>query len=252
MVLHLLSTPGNASSLVVEGSRSVADSAWTILYRVAAIAAVLVAAVIPIQTVIYLMSPPPDTVIEWFHLYDRNPLHALIDMDLFYMVDNVLTALVVLALFVALYRANRSLMAIGAALGLLGIAVFFASNPAFAMLSLSQDYARATTAAEQSLYLAAGEATMATWQGSSYLVSYELGAAATLIIALVMLRGSVFSRLTAYTGIATGALMLWPPVGTIGIVVSLLSLLPLFVWYLLIARQLFARTRDGARKDFAR
>jgi hypothetical protein len=251
MVLHVLTSPEEASSFVVDPPRPVADSAWRSLYRVAAGAAVLVAAVIPIQTVIYLMSPPPDTVTEWFNLFERNPLHALVDMDLFYMVDNVLAALVILALLVALFRASPSLVAIGATLGLLGIAVFFASNPAFSMLSLSQDYAAATTAAERSMYLAAGEATMATWQGSAYLVSYELGALATLIISLVMLRSTVFSRLTAYMGIATGVLMLWPPVSTIGIVVSLLSLLPLFVWYLLIARQLFVRGHDDTRKEIA-
>jgi hypothetical protein len=251
MVLHVLTSPGEASAFVRNRSQPAADSAWRSLYRVAAGAAVLVAAVIPIQTVIYLMSPPPDTVTEWFNLYERNPLHALVDMDLLYMVDNVLAALVILALLAALFRASPSLVAIGATLGLLGIAVFFASNPAFSMLSLSQDYAAATTAAERSMYLAAGEATMATWQGSAYLVSYVLGGVATLIISLVMLRTTVFSRLTAFFGIATGVLMLWPPVTTIGIVVSLLSLLPLFVWYLLIAQQFLIRANARTRKELA-
>ncbi|HET8521612.1 MAG TPA: hypothetical protein VFL82_00165 [Thermomicrobiales bacterium] len=250
MVLHLLTAPRSAPPLIQERPGIVAGSPWRTLYRVAAGAALLVAAVIPIQTVIYLLSPPPDTVIEWFNLYDRNPLHALVDMDLLYMVDNAFAALVIIALAVVLFRASPSLTAIGATFGLLGIAVFFASNPAFAMLSLSRDYASAATAAERTMYLAAGEATMATWQGSSYLVSYELGAIATVILSLVMLRSSVFSRITAYIGIATGVLMLWPPVNTAGIVVSLLSLLPLLIWYVLIARRFLATSTGSPQTEW--
>jgi hypothetical protein len=46
-----------------------------------------------------------------------------------------------LALYAALRRANKSYMAIAMTLGFVGIAVYFASNTAFSMLSLSDQYA---------------------------------------------------------------------------------------------------------------
>ena len=83
-------------------------------------------------------------------------------------------------------------------------------------------------------------------------MNYILGAVATLIMSVVMLRSTIFSKATAYLGIATGVLMIVPPtVGTIGVYISLLSLLPLVIWYILVARRLLQLAR-GASKDEAK
>jgi hypothetical protein len=42
------------------------------------------------------------------------------------------------------------------------------------MLSLSEEYAAATTDAERDLYLAAGQAMLATFEGTAFQVSYVL------------------------------------------------------------------------------
>ncbi len=80
---------------------------------------------------------------------------------------------------------------------------------------------------------------LATWQGSAFDVSYVLSAPAVLIVSAVMLRSHLFSKVTGYVGLSAGVLMLVPPTaGMIGVVFSLLSLVPLVVWLILIARRL--------------
>jgi hypothetical protein len=55
-----------------------------------------------------------------------------------------------------------------------------------------------------------------------------------------MLQSNVFSKATAYVGIVMGVLMLVPPtVGTIGLLLSLISLIPTLIWLIPIARRLF-------------
>jgi hypothetical protein len=130
-------------------------------------------------------------------------------------------------------------MAIGLALGLIAATVYLTSNPSFSMLLLSQQYAGATSEAQRSLLLAAGQTMLAMWQGTAYDVGYFLSGIAGLIVALVMLRGNIFSKTTAYLGVATNGLALVPPtVGGIGIVLSLISLIPLIGWDVLVWRRL--------------
>ncbi len=80
---------------------------------------------------------------------------------------------------------------------------------------------------------------------------YVLGGAALLIISTVMLRSTIFSKVTAYVGLVLSVTMLVPPtVGTIGLVFSLGSLVPLEIWLILIARRLF-RLGQGVSKEEA-
>jgi hypothetical protein len=63
-----------------------------------------------------------------------------------------------------------------------------------------------------------------------------------VIIAAVMLRSGVFNKTTASVGILMGVMMLvppLPPVGTIGLVLSYIVIVPSAIWNILIARRLF-------------
>jgi hypothetical protein len=96
-----------------------ADSAWNSLYRVGGVAALIMAVCIPIQFALFLIWPPPGTVIGWFTLFKGNALLGLLDMDLLLVLDQVLLGLILLALYVALRRVSQSFMAIALILGLL-------------------------------------------------------------------------------------------------------------------------------------
>ena len=71
------------------------------------------------------------------------------------------------------------------------------------MISLSQKYAAATTEATRTQFLAAGEAILATdiWHGTGAIMGGILLQSSAVLISVVMLRSSVFSRTTAYLGI---------------------------------------------------
>ena len=97
--------------------------------------------------------------------------------------------------------------------------------------------------------LAAGQALMATSIGTGFNVGYVFGAASTLLISAVMLRSGVFSKVTAYVGLAMGALMVIPAtVGTLGLMLSLFSLIPTVVWLIMVGRRLFQLGRRARRK----
>jgi hypothetical protein len=234
---------GRAES--IRAGERTAFSEWGSLYRVGGWAALAVLALVPIQMVVFFVWPPPISVIGWFELLQANALIGLLDMDLLMIVDYGLLALFFLGLYVALRRTSPSFAAIALTAELLAVAAYFASTTPFEMLTLSGQYAAAVTDAERLAAVAAGQATYAVWQGTAFDVSYILSAAAALIASVLMLRSSVFGRATAYAGILMGVAGLVPPtVGGVGLVMSLVSLIPMWIWLFLAGRKLLQLARS--------
>jgi hypothetical protein len=215
------------------------ESVWTPLYRIGAVAALIVVLFYVIQIIVFVVSPPPSTVIGYFTLFHKNALLGLLDLDLLSIVDYALFVPLFLALYMALRRVSPSFMVIATALALIGIATYFASNTAFEMLSLSNQYAAATTDAQRSLLVASGQAILAIYQGTAFNMSYVLLAVAPLIISVVMLWSTTFGKVTAYVGIVANVLAVGLFVPAIGVFLSLVSVVALLIWYILIAIKLF-------------
>jgi len=157
-------------------------------------------------------------------------------------------ALAYLALYVVLRRANATRMAIAVTFALLGVGIFLATNNPFSMLSLSNQHAAATTDVQRSTLLAAGQALLAN-TGQRAVGGFNTGlflvSIAGLIVSLVMLQCSTFSRLTAYAGILAFTLSLadyFRQALTTSPIVALLVILPgalfLAMWYALVGRRL--------------
>jgi hypothetical protein len=193
---------------------------------------------------------PPATASGWFDLFHANRLAALTNLNLFDLFEYTLLGLVFLALWAALRGASPSAMLVATTAGLVGIAVYFASNQSLAMLALSERYAAAASDAQRSAYLAAGEALLAAnnpaslVQGAGVFISLFLVLLAGLIISAVMLRSAAFGKATASFG------MLANGIGLCYFVT--LAFLPAIywlphpisapfrvVWYFLIALKLF-------------
>lgn len=238
-----------ASQWPLVGARvETADATWTWLYRIAGAAALISVGLLPVAIVVYAFNPPPSTVADWFAQFQANWLVGLIDLDLVMLIDSVLMIPIFLAFYVALRRSNESFMALGTTVGLVGVVVYITTNPSFSMLSLSQQYVAATTDAQRAMLLAAGQALLTTWQGTAFSVSYVFGGLAGLMIAIVMLRSTVFGRAPAYVGVVLNALLLVPPtVGSVGVVLAFLSLVPLAIWQILIARRLLQLGQGATR-----
>jgi hypothetical protein len=113
------------------------------------------------EVIVFALSPQPGAVGEWFELLQRNRLIGLLGLWVLEVPLYLMYALVFLALFVALRPAGRSAITVSLAFAFLGIGVFLATNNPFSMLSLSDQQAVATSEAERSALLAAGQAALA-------------------------------------------------------------------------------------------
>ncbi len=211
---------------------------WKPLYKIAGFAAIVMLMIIPTQIAVFTMFPIPDSIENWFSLYHSNWLLGLIHQDALYIINNILVALMYLAFYVALRPRNESMMTVALLLGLLGISAYLASNKSFELLNISNRYAAASTDAQKSMLLAAGQALLAGWQGTAFLVYYVLNGIALIMISCVMLKSTVFSRKTAVIGLISGVLMMVPSTaGTLGLWFSLASLIPWYVFSILCAKR---------------
>ncbi len=182
-----------------------ADGRWQGLYKAGGVAAPVIAVLLACEIAVFGVWPQPTTAIGYFKLFQSNWLIGLLDLDLLGMVAYALFVPVILALYFVLRRISEGLMAVATALFFVGISAFFATNTAFSLLSLSQQYTAAATETQRSLFLAAGEAMLTTFNVGAFQVSYAIVSAAWLMIATVMLRSSIFGKATACSGILAGA-----------------------------------------------
>jgi Domain of unknown function (DUF4386) len=157
------------------------------------------------ESVVYAVLPNRSTPIEFLALFRDNWLIGLLSFDLLGMISYLLFIPMILSLYVVLRRTNESIMIVGTVLFLVGIAVFFSTNTAFPMLSLSSQYEAAGTEAERAILLAACQTMITLFKVNAFMVSYVIVSAAWLLIAAVMLQSKLFSRLAAVAGIIAGA-----------------------------------------------
>jgi len=226
-----------------------APRAYDRLYRLGGAAAWMVAFLTVAEVVAFAFFPQPSTIRGWFDLFQTNPVLGLLDFWGLEVLMYAMFILVFLALYVALREDDKSGMAVALTLALLGIAVFFATNNPFSMLSLSRQFAAATTDARRAVLLGAGEALLAnTGQRAvgGFNTGFFLVSAAGLIVASVMRGAPSFRRRTAYLGLLAFGLSLADYVRqalTSSVLIALLVILPgallLVLWFVLVGRRLW-------------
>ncbi len=243
------------------------DSSWKNLHRVGAITALIAALVFrrnlgAAEIPQLLGQTPPDTVVGWFTLLQNNSLLGLSFLNVFDIVNYALVGMMFLALYVALRRTNKSYMTIATVFGFVGITVYFVSNTAISMLSLSNQYSSAATDTQRSTLLAAGQALLASgynpsavYPSTGIYLSLCLLAVASLITSAVMLRSNIFSKATAYVGILASAFDLSYVVGLAFVPAADVYLLSasciatagflFMVWHLLIGVKLYRLSRTS-------
>lgn len=216
------------------------DLRWRPLYTVATVTAILVTCVIPIQAAIFLISPPPQTVLGYFALFQRNPVLGLLDLDLLLSIDYLALLPLYLALYVLVRRRASSVAAIALVLGLFSVLLFLVSREAtFSMWLLSDQHQAAGSDAERAALVASGQMLLTMYNGGTFGLSYVLGAVSTLLFSGALWRTQVLGKAAGVVGVVTGLTMLVPPnTGPVGLVLAMLSLIPTAVWLVLVARGL--------------
>lgn len=228
---------------------------WKTLYRIGAYAALMAVIFFRRYLSAELMAfngfgifdvpqTAPVTAIEWFTLFQGNKFVGLALLDIYDLVNYALVGLIFLALYATLRKSNQSVMGMATLFSIVGVTVYFASNQALSFLYLSEQYAATTNDAQQSIYLAAGEALLANTQGTGIYISLFLVLLAGLTVSVVMLRSDIFSKATAVTGILANSfglgyfiVLIFAP--AISWLPPTLSAPLRLMWYFLISLRLF-------------
>ncbi len=225
---------------------------WRTLYYVGAVAPLIALLFYLFEfSILFLGEPYPTTIEGWYALVQRSKLLGLWYLNALDILSFALLGSMFLALYVALRRVRRSWMLIALYIALLGVAVFIVPRVLhLSLLSLSDMHAAATTEAQKTVYLAAGEALSQVSSATPQTLGFLLMAVAGLIISIVILRSQPFGKSVAlskamgYVGIAGfvaalanfGSRLLAPAVA--GALMPINGLL-WFVWWILASVHLF-------------
>jgi len=174
-------------------------SGWRSIYKIATYSTIIMLLLIPLQIIIYMISPPPTTVEGFFSLYQRNWLLGLFNLDLIYLVTTALIIPIYLALYGLLHGENKALMVLALTIGFIGTAAYFPSNPCIEMLSLSHKYAIADSVTQSTLYITAGQSLLETYKGTAFNVYYVFNAISLILISKVMIKTKKVTKLTSYS-----------------------------------------------------
>jgi hypothetical protein len=216
------------------------------LFRIAWYLALAMLILIAIQIIVYVAAPPPATVSGLFALYQQNPFLGLLSLDFLYLFNNIITAVIYLALAAILYRERPAIILLALVLGLIGVACYYPSNPAFEMLTLSNRYFLAQPE-QQVIYLAAGEALMAGYTGTTFDAYYVLSTVCLLLFSYALIKSPKFKKTVGVWGMASGFFMIVPSsAGVLGMIFSLLSLIP---WVVFVALLMVNFSKQLSKND---
>jgi len=236
--------------------RETADARWKGLFRTGGIAALLVVVMWSVEIVgVIAMGTPPTTVLDWFELYQRYGALGLFDTFLLDVIAAIFSVLVFLALYIVLRKDGEAPMAIATVLAVMGTTLMLALNATLSMYYLSRQYTAAPTDAQRAQIVASGQALLDAAQNSTGAsLTFILGAIAGLMVSVVMLRGSTFTKTTAWAGITANAIQLvelptafapdhfYEGMGP-GVILMLASFVFYVIWYVLISVRLLRLSR---------
>lgn len=192
----------------------------------------------------------------YFALFQGSWLRGLYVLGILNIVYTAALVPVYIAIFMAHRRTSAGLGVLALAVALLGMAVYLANNAAVPMLVLAEKHRAAATEAERALLVAAGEAVLA--RGEDFtpgaFIGLLLGSLAPVAMSLLMLRGEVFGRATAWVGLIGFTLLsiftVWATFIPVLYGIALYGLampggLLALAWFVLVARGLFKLARGG-------
>jgi hypothetical protein len=220
------------------------EYSWNKLYKIAGIAALVIVLIIPIQILIFSLFPPPEDSIGFIELFHDNWLLGLLSLDLLYYFNNALLALFYLGLYASMRKIDFTNMLIALIIGLIGIAVYYASSIGFEMLALSKQYYQTDSVEFKQQLISVGHGLILKYKGTAFDVYYVFNAIALLLIAKTMFNSKEFGKAAAIWGLIAGLFMIIPSTaGTIGLIFSLISLIPWIVFSIIVGRKMLIMSK---------
>ena len=226
---------------------------WKNLYSLAGAAAIGAVLVGMIEIAITFLpggNTTPEAILGWFQLFQRSPFMGMRNMGLLNIFLNLLAIPVYMALFaVHRHKPQQPFAALAMIISYLGIGIFLATNRAFPMLALSQQHTAAATDAQRAVIEGAGLAILSVGDSHSpgTFLAFILAETAGILISVIILRSSIFSKLNAWAGIigfSILAIFEYLTSFTFGLsnwtmLLSMIGGILTMVWYILLALRLF-------------
>lgn len=223
------------------------DRSWHRLYRAGGVSGLLASAIYIVAVILIFITPAPPTsggVETLEYIASHRALFIL--KQVLWLGPSVPAMIVFLALYPALKQVNKSYAAIGVVLSISAWALSLAwpttGEGAPALVSLSDQYAAATTDAARTAFATAAEVLIATESiPSAFGILQPFG---ILVISLVMVAG-VFPKSVAYLGVVTGAIGTASEalISVLGMTYAIYGVL-VIVWFLVIGWQLYRLAKD--------
>lgn len=151
----------------------------------------------------------PVTAADRFAQFRENTLLGLYDLDLLNLTTALLMVPVFVSLFSALHKYHAPLAMLSLVIFIIGTAIFVANNSALPMLDLSHKFASSSDESVKMQIAAAGEAMLVKGAHGSLGVfpGFILINISEILISCIMLKTSIFSKTTAYAGVAGNSLL---------------------------------------------
>jgi hypothetical protein len=240
-------------------------SGWETLYQLGGIAALVIILVSLLDIIITFFpwgatpDPGKGTVIDWFRLIQANWFLGLRGLGLLNLLSTALAVPVFLALYLAGQpasdqleahrRQNQAYAALATLILCIGVTSYIANNSALSMLALSNRYGLATTEAQRSQLVAAGQVLLVQAEDFSpgAFAGFFFTEIAYLLMAAVLLRSRFFGKAGAWVGLTGFLLMLvsttWatfiPVFYDATVLLAMFGGLFCMAWFFLVARRLF-------------
>jgi hypothetical protein len=206
------------------------------------------------MVVLFTVGGPPETAEETFALLRDHRIEGLFRLELLTLINVGVYYLTFFGLYAALRRTDAALSALATLLVFAGVTLFLAPHPLSSLITLSDRWAVAATEVERQQLLAAGEALMAAdmWHSTGAAFGGAIVECGAILISLVMLRSAVFSRVTAWVGLATHGLdltqiLLGLFVPAVKVAIMMVAGPLYLVWFFLIGRRLLELGRNQGR-----
>ncbi|MHB1414225.1 MAG: hypothetical protein ACYC1C_03150 [Chloroflexota bacterium] len=191
----------DAKVRAVEEASSHVDPTWKGVYKVGGVCTLIIGLAYLIGAVLsIIIGPPPSGGELYLQSLAGHAVLSQVNFGAFALADFLMLP-AGMALFLALKHRAKNAMLLGAGIMVMAFVLDLAVTElnSLTLVSLTQQYAAATSEVQRSAYVAAADYALATLPIATF-SSYVVSSIGLLIISVVMLKG-VFSRLTAYLGI---------------------------------------------------
>lgn len=148
----------------------------------------------------------------------KNPLVFFMKLDPIVLIGTLLQLPVWLGLWASLKKTNYSLALLALLIGFISTIAVLTTRPLVELFSLASQYSSTDIHSQKEIYLAAGEALLSQFHGTSWAISIITGGLAAIIFGVIMKKNQNFRRRTIIAMILSGIGALFVLIPTVGII----------------------------------